>query len=97
MRPIRIILWIAAIASAAMPLRAQTPIQPLSYEVASIKLNNSEARNSSVSFGTHFNATNETLKRLILFSNHLFDAQLIGGPDWINSVRFDIQATTLTI
>lgn len=43
-----------------------------------------------------FVATNETLRALLRFGFFLFrpmaDSQLVGGPDWVDSDRFDIQA-----
>jgi len=59
-----IIILIASIMSAA---RAQTAPN-LSYEVSSIKPNNSGPGNSSGDFGPHLRATNYTLKSLILLA-----------------------------
>ena len=43
-----------------------------------------------------FVATNETVKALLRFAFFVFgpmdDAQLIGGPDWITSDRYDVEA-----
>ena len=85
-----IIILIAYIMSAA---RAQTAPN-LSYEVSSIKPNNSGPGNSSGDFGPHLRATNYTLKSLILLAYSIPEFQLIGGPDWIGTLRFDIEAKT---
>jgi uncharacterized protein (TIGR03435 family) len=42
--------------------------------------------------GGRFNASNLTLRELVLRAYELFDSQLAGGPDWQTSRRFDIQA-----
>lgn len=73
-------------------VRAQTPAPDLHYEVSSIKPNNSGSGSSSGEFGTHLRATNFTVKSLILTSYRIPESQLIGGPDWIGTLRFDIEA-----
>jgi uncharacterized protein (TIGR03435 family) len=65
------------------------------FEVASVKPNNSASsgsRSSSDGTNGYFKATNATLRSLILSSYRLFDFQVIGGPDWITTARFDIEA-----
>jgi uncharacterized protein (TIGR03435 family) len=89
-----IVAFAAALATIVSAVRAQTPAANLSYEVSSIKLNNSGSGNSSGSFGTYLRATNFTLKSLILMSYLIPEAQLIGGPEWIGTLRFDIEAKT---
>ena len=42
--------------------------------------------------GGRLNVTNATVKMLITFAYRLRDFQVIGGPDWTNSDRWDIQA-----
>ena|SRR5438552_2059342 len=74
---------------------AQTNDAPQpAFEVASIKPNNSGSRSSNTSTrdGGYLSATNVTLKQLIMQSYGLQDFQIVGGPDWINTARFDIQA-----
>ena len=64
------------------------------FEVASVKPNNSG--DGRVLFanqpGGRFTATNVTLKLLIRNAYQLQDFQIVGGPNWINSDRFDIVA-----
>src|SRR4051794_30239391 len=72
---------------------AQTPAGP-AFEVASVKPNNSG--DGRVMFanqpGGRFTATNVTLKLLIRNAYQLQDFQIVGGPSWIASDRFDIVA-----
>ena len=68
--------------------------QPVSFEVASIKLNKSGSGGSS----THFNhgrflGTNIGIKGLIQYEAYKIpEPQILGGPEWLNSERFDIEA-----
>lgn len=82
------------VAAAALSVFAQSPDTRPSFEVASIKENNSGARNSGTSTrdGGLFVGTNVSVKQLIMQSYRLQDFQVIGGPDWINTAAFDIQA-----
>jgi uncharacterized protein (TIGR03435 family) len=72
--------------------------QKLGFEVASIKLNTSERDGGSMGpSGDRFLATNVTLKSLMNFAFHpssgpLLHQQIIGGPAWINTDHFDVQA-----
>ena len=72
-------------------LSAQTP----SFEVASIKPN----RNAGAPPGGirplpngRLNATNVTLEELLRRAYRLHESQLIGGPAWMKSDRFDVVA-----
>src|SRR5205085_10307250 len=59
------------------------------------KPNNSGSGSSRMSANSdsgYFRATNVTLKSLIASCFHLFDFQLVGGPDWINTAKFDVEA-----
>lgn len=79
-----------------LALSAQTPITTsvdVAFEVASIKPNRSGATNSSTSGRAgSFTASNVTARQLIIYAYRLRQFQLAGGPGWINSDRFDIQA-----
>ena len=70
--------------------RAQTPV----FEVASIKLNTSGSEAFAMSPPSHgsFTATNVTLMRLITTAYRLQNAQVIGGPSWLTSARYDVAA-----
>jgi uncharacterized protein (TIGR03435 family) len=92
-----------ALAAVAATARAQTA-KP-TFEVASVKRNVSGApgpgggptETSSLRPGGAFTATNTTLQRLILGyfggpAGITREDQLIGGPAWIRTARFDINA-----
>src|SRR5215813_12394348 len=68
--------------------------QAPAFEVASIKTNDSGSRSSSSRNlpGGRFVATNITVRQLLLTAYHLRPFQLVGGPGWIDSDRFDIEA-----
>jgi bla regulator protein BlaR1 len=71
---------------------AASPAQE--FEVASVKRNASG--NNFVQLGGdpggRFTATNVPLKLLIRQAYQLQDSQIVGGPNWINTDRFDIIA-----
>lgn len=76
------------------------PPQDLRFEVASIKPASSEevqAGTSGISTG-HGRAVgvNVTLKRCIIGAYHVGPGQVIGGPSWIDSDRFHIEAKAAT-
>lgn len=65
------------------------------FEVASIKPNKSGTR--MIQIGNRegrFTAVNVTAKMLIEFAYNIKDSQLSGGPSWLDSDRFDIDAKT---
>jgi uncharacterized protein (TIGR03435 family) len=80
--------------------RAQSPLTvtgPLpTFEVASVKPNKPDA-SGRVQVGIafepgRFNATAVTVKQLIALAYHVREIQVVGGPSWIDSDRFDIDA-----
>lgn len=93
----------AAVAfSAPLILAAQQPLPPTgagtpSFEVASIKKNTSGEQ--FVRMGGppgRYTATNVPLRQLIIQAYQIQPTQLIGGPEWLATERFDINATTGT-
>jgi uncharacterized protein (TIGR03435 family) len=76
------------------------PAEKLAFEVVSIKVNHSGTQQFGLGLPPgRMTATNVTVKRLIEFayqdnrkSLQLRDDQISGGPAWINSDRFDIDA-----
>lgn len=80
------------------PLRAQQAQPPQTaapaFEVASVKPNKSGDGRVMLGIqpGGRFTATNVPLRMLIRNAYLLQDSQLVGGPDWITSERFDIVA-----
>lgn len=76
---------------------AQSPARPANvpaFEVASVKPNKSDEVLNSIGFqqGGRFTATNVPLRELIRVAFGIQSFQLIGGPSWIGSERFDIVA-----
>ena len=87
---------IACVASAALcwATQASAPAQTaVAFAVASVKPNTSGS--SRVSFGPvpgGYSATNVPLRMLVEAAFRTRPGQVVGGPDWIASDRFDISA-----
>jgi uncharacterized protein (TIGR03435 family) len=63
------------------------------FEVATIKPSHYSPYSDNINYLPTFRAQNTTLQYLIVFAYHLAsDRQLIGGPKWMNSAQFDIEA-----
>ncbi len=64
------------------------------FEVATVRPNNSGEANSSIRIqpGGRLTATNQTLRNLIRNAFNLQPDQMVGGPDWMDSDRYDIVA-----
>ncbi len=94
------VLSIAIAASTA--LRAQTGTNTShatapAFDVAAIRqtlTTRGRPRITSSPFDGNFTASNATLKLLLEYAYGLPQTQVIGGPNWLNSTRFDIQAKT---
>jgi len=74
---------------------AATSGQALSFEVASVKVNQSGSQTSRIAAPREtgrFDVTNAMVHTLILNAYSLQDFQLTGGPSWIRDTRFDIAA-----
>jgi uncharacterized protein (TIGR03435 family) len=70
--------------------------QPTRFEVASVKRNylpDMLQRSRITLTPGHFKAVNVTLRDLLKHAYSVIDAQLIGGPDWMNSTKFDVEGT----
>jgi uncharacterized protein (TIGR03435 family) len=83
----------------APPSRAQSPVSNApapEFEVASVKPNKSGERGGRImnSPGGRFTAANISLKMLIHLAYGVTDSQISGGPGWLNSEKFDIEAKT---
>lgn len=64
-----------------------------SFEVASIKLNHSGERRIALMLPPgRMTATNVTLKFLVEFAYDIKDSEISGGPGWIDSDRYDLEA-----
>jgi uncharacterized protein (TIGR03435 family) len=92
------IAWPLVVGMLSAPrLDAQSPLEAGSgptFEVASVK--QSQSREGFVQLGIQpggrFTARNVPLRMLIQNAYQLQDSQLIGGPDWVDSDRFDVVA-----
>jgi uncharacterized protein (TIGR03435 family) len=94
-----LVMVIAVTCFGPMPLRSQAPsTQKPSFEVASIKRNTSGRDGGGLGpRGNRLSATNVPLKTLMVWAyapekGRLLTNQIIGGPEWANTDRFDIQA-----
>src|SRR5262249_6099450 len=78
----------------AVPLLSQTPTgQKPSFEVVSVKPNNSRSYSGGTATTDHsVSARNVTLKSLIQSAYRVQGFQITGGPDWMNSDKFDVEA-----
>lgn len=71
---------------------AQTPSAQPRFEVASVKPAGSGVPGFGFQPGGRFRATGVTLKLLILAAYRVPFFEISGGPDWLNSARFDVNA-----
>jgi Protein of unknown function (DUF3738) len=70
----------------------ESTIKPV-FEVVSIKPNKSgDALVGIQSTTDGFTATNYTLQKLIRVAYGVQDDQISGGPNWLNSLRYDVDA-----
>ena len=88
---------LAALLAGGAALAAQAPQEPppggSAFEVASIKPNNSgDGRVMMENQPGRYIATNVSLRLLIRNAYQLQDFQITGGPSWLGSDRFDINA-----
>jgi uncharacterized protein (TIGR03435 family) len=76
----------------ALPLFSQTPAAPkLSFDVASVKPSVSRDGYMDATPGGRFIATGIPLRMLITDAYRLRGVQVIGGPGWLDSDRWDIE------
>jgi len=100
----KLLLAVAGTAAVAVPIAAGILNAParaqsqnsvtLKFEVASVKANKSGADRSpfGVMPGGRFIATNTSLRALILYAYDVTPNLLEGGPGWLDSARYDIDA-----
>jgi uncharacterized protein (TIGR03435 family) len=93
MTRLRDALLTVAVAIAAAPAAAQTDTRP-AFAVATVKKNTTgdAARGMRLQPGGRIVVTNQPLRQLVVFAYGLQPQQLVGGPPWIDSDRFDITA-----
>jgi uncharacterized protein (TIGR03435 family) len=104
MRLTKIVLSVAAIGAAVFPLFSQTStvlkpsfeiVKKPSFESASIRLNTNPATGTGFRGepgGTRMTMTAVTVRMLLSFGYRVRDFQIVDGPDWINTERYDIEA-----
>jgi bla regulator protein BlaR1 len=70
------------------------PAPILNFDVASVKPGDPNIKESSMLIqpGGHFTTTNASLQRLIGFAYDVRNNQIAGGPVWLKSATFDIEA-----
>jgi uncharacterized protein (TIGR03435 family) len=83
-----------AILCASAP--AQTAAATPAFDVASIHIDNTETDGRHHIFNdpaeSHLRTVNLALRDLIQFAYGLPDSQILGGPAWLDSIMFDIDA-----
>jgi bla regulator protein BlaR1 len=81
-------------------LAQSQPSEALAFEVASVKPNKSGSPREPTMIlpGGRFTATNNTVRALILNAYGIFSSPylLLGGPSWIDSERYDVEARAET-
>src|SRR5688572_32671673 len=94
-------LWVLAVVVAASPAsRAQAPaaVPASRFEVASIKPSNPNPASVQASLPIilpalgRLQAQNMTLRLLIVAAYQKQSFQVIAGPDWLNTMKFDVNA-----
>ncbi len=85
--------WIALACGLPASPSAQTPAAP-SFEVASVRLHTSDDPRTMLVAqpGGRFLAVNIPLRTIIRAAFRLQDDQIVGGPAWLDTDRFDIDA-----
>jgi uncharacterized protein (TIGR03435 family) len=82
------------VSSIIVALDAQQPKR--TFEVTSVKRSDPSSRSlaiQNIAPGGRFTSPNSLLSRVIQFAYDIRDPQLIGGPGWGRTDRFDITAT----
>ena len=96
-RPIRSLLRLI-IASMTITSFAQTPTPP-AFEVSTVKLSKSGNSGSDTDFDNgRFIASNVLLKNIMQYEAYgIPEPRILGGPKWLSSEHFDIQAKVDTV
>src|SRR5688572_6858800 len=81
----------ALVFTIAPVVHAQTITAP-GFEVASVRRNTSSAASSAGARPDGFTAINVTLRDLLLAAYSLPKSRILGGPDWVDSDRYDVSA-----
>src|SRR2546425_3181432 len=84
-----VLIFLVTLIMGVLLSAAQKP----AFEVASVKPNSSVSGPARISSGPDgsLRAINTTLRLLILQAYGVFDYQLVGRPDWLDTARFDVE------
>ena len=100
MRALHRLTGVLVLAAAGTTVLAQDPARKLAFEVASVKKSPPATGGTRVVFGSREgdrwlaeNATLRILLRNAYDAQYGMDGQIVGGPPWTDTDRFDIQAT----
>lgn len=92
--PLIVVFWTTVVAPAMLAASGYAQTAPeRSFEVATIKPSNPEAPGIGISFQAHqFSTHNTTLNFLIKFAYGLNARQIVGGPAWLDTDKYDVVA-----
>src|SRR5262245_25009953 len=84
----------ATIATGMTLFGQQTETKPAAFEAASIKINNAADARMAIrnSPGGRVSMTAVTLKQMIQSAYRVREFEIVGGPTWVQSDRFDVEA-----
>ncbi len=84
----------AAVLTAFTAAQSTSPAKPPAFEVASVKPNTSGDGRVLIAPqpGGRLNLVNVPLRFMIRYAYRVQDFQVVGGPDWISTTRFDVVA-----
>jgi uncharacterized protein (TIGR03435 family) len=87
---------IGALTAPRAPTLSTPDAGTASFEVASVKPNKTGDRRVSIGLqpGGRFNASNVPLRMLLRQAYDIQEFQIVGGPGWLRSDRFDVVAKT---
>ena len=85
---------LAAVLTAFTAAQSTSPAKPPAFEVASVKPNTSGDGRVLMTPqpGGRLNLVNVPLRLMIRYAYRVQDFQVVGGPDWISTARFDVVA-----
>jgi uncharacterized protein (TIGR03435 family) len=88
------LLRMAVIGTTVLPLSSQSSATKPSFEVASVKPSTQAGVSGVIrrTPGGRFTASNVGLRFLIQYAYRVHDSQIIGGPSWMATERWDIEA-----
>src|ERR1700733_837747 len=86
--------WMAFLFAPAIRAQAPPPVTAPVFEVATIRPSDPNATGARFGLSRgHFVTTNQTVKNVMRFAYDLnSEDQIAGGPSWIGSAKFDIEA-----